>query len=156
LQVKSADEYAALMEGLNLPNPKMMDVAVPANMRQGLAQEAVARRGWAITAAQAIALPAGGEMVLVDLREAAERARHGCIPGAVHLPYPELRAAIAPEGSLGLLARAAGKRLVFCCAYGERSAMAVQAAQDAGLSGALHVAGGMDAWRRAGGEVARP
>src|ERR1700735_5909928 len=33
LQVKSADEFVALMTNLNLPNPKMMDVAVPANMR---------------------------------------------------------------------------------------------------------------------------
>ncbi len=35
LQVKSVDEYADLMNSLNLPNPKMMDVAVPANMRVG-------------------------------------------------------------------------------------------------------------------------
>src|SRR3989440_8568649 len=49
LQVKSADEYAALMASLHLPNPKLMDVAVPANMRVGLAQEAIARRGWAVT-----------------------------------------------------------------------------------------------------------
>ena len=33
LQVKSVDEYVDLMSKLNLPNPKMMDVAVPANMR---------------------------------------------------------------------------------------------------------------------------
>ncbi|MFZ1097381.1 MAG: MBL fold metallo-hydrolase, partial [Xanthobacteraceae bacterium] len=39
LQVKSVDEYAELMNNLNLPNPKMMDVAVPANMRVGLAQD---------------------------------------------------------------------------------------------------------------------
>src|SRR5215470_16582791 len=32
LQVKSADEYIELMANLKLPNPKMMDVAVPANM----------------------------------------------------------------------------------------------------------------------------
>ena len=50
LQVKSVDEYVALMNNLNLPNPKMMDVAVPANMRQGLAQQEIARRGWAVTA----------------------------------------------------------------------------------------------------------
>ena len=31
------------MNGLNLSNPKMMDVAVPANMRQGLQQEEIAR-----------------------------------------------------------------------------------------------------------------
>ncbi len=49
LQVKSVDEYVDLMSKLNLPNPKMMDVAVPANMRQGLAQDEIARKGWAIT-----------------------------------------------------------------------------------------------------------
>ena len=37
------------MASLKLPNPKMMDVAVPANMRQGLHQEEVARRGWAFS-----------------------------------------------------------------------------------------------------------
>ena len=31
----------------------MMDVAVPTSMRQGLAQERIARRGWAYTAEQA-------------------------------------------------------------------------------------------------------
>ncbi len=35
LQVKSLEQYAELMNNLNLPNPKMMDVAVPANMRVG-------------------------------------------------------------------------------------------------------------------------
>src|ERR1700719_3310462 len=48
LQVKSADEYVALMGNLKLPDPKMMDVAVPANLRVGLAQEEIARRGWAL------------------------------------------------------------------------------------------------------------
>src|ERR1700756_1738907 len=33
LQVKSANEYADLMNSLKLPDPKMMDVAVPANMK---------------------------------------------------------------------------------------------------------------------------
>ena len=36
---------------------------------------------------------------------------------------------------------ATGKRLVFYCAFGERSAMAVQAAQDARLASACHLAG---------------
>ena len=39
------------MNNLKLANPKMMDVAVPANMQVGLAQEEIARRGWAVTAA---------------------------------------------------------------------------------------------------------
>src|SRR6185503_13618384 len=54
LQMKSVDEYVELMNNLNLPNPKMMDVAVPANMHVGLAQDDVARRGWAFTPLQAM------------------------------------------------------------------------------------------------------
>src|SRR5437868_8864218 len=56
LQVKSVEEYAALMNNLKLPNPKMMDVAVPANLRVGLAQEEIAKRGWALSPEQAMAL----------------------------------------------------------------------------------------------------
>src|SRR6186713_1160593 len=54
LKIKSVDEYVALMNNLNLPNPKMMDVAVPTNMRVGYAQEAIAQHGWAVTAVEAM------------------------------------------------------------------------------------------------------
>src|SRR3954452_21053510 len=77
LQVKSVDDYVALMKGLNLPNPKMMDVAVPANMRVGLAQEELARRGWTVLPADAARLLEGGDTLLVDLRESGEQAKHG-------------------------------------------------------------------------------
>src|SRR5262245_115704 len=50
LQVQSVDQYVDLMSRLNLPNPKMMDVAVPSNMRQGFAQQKIAERGWAVSA----------------------------------------------------------------------------------------------------------
>jgi glyoxylase-like metal-dependent hydrolase (beta-lactamase superfamily II)/rhodanese-related sulfurtransferase len=149
LQVKSVEEYAALMRGLNLPNPKMMDVAVPANMRQGLLQEEVARRGWAVAPEDVAALVAAGEVVLVDLREKSERERHGSIPGSLHAPYPDLAENIQPGGLLPELAHSGGRKLVFYCAYGERSAMAVQAAQEAGLACARHVQGGMKAWSTA-------
>src|SRR5262244_3190477 len=49
LQVRSVDEYVDLMGKLNLPNPKMMDVAIPANLRVGLAQDEIANKGWALT-----------------------------------------------------------------------------------------------------------
>jgi glyoxylase-like metal-dependent hydrolase (beta-lactamase superfamily II) len=35
LQVRSAEEYAALMASLRLPDPRLMDIAVPANRRCG-------------------------------------------------------------------------------------------------------------------------
>jgi sulfur dioxygenase len=37
LQVRSRDEYIAMMRSLRLPNPKLMDVAVPANLACGAA-----------------------------------------------------------------------------------------------------------------------
>ena len=33
LQVNSADEYAEIMNNLNLPDPKMLNIAVPANLK---------------------------------------------------------------------------------------------------------------------------
>ena len=35
LKVKSADEYAEIMNNLNLPNPKLMDIAIPRNLKLG-------------------------------------------------------------------------------------------------------------------------
>ena len=156
LQVRSVDEYVDLMGRLNLPDPKMMDVAVPANMRIGLAQETVARNGWALSAAETIDVFGQPDTVLIDLREQSEREKRGVIPGSVHLPYRELQKNLQPHGLLHQLAEATPKRLVFYCAFGERSAMAVQAAQEVGLKGARHLQGGVQAWKLADGPLTRP
>jgi len=155
LRVKSIDEYVDLMNNLKLPNPKMMDVAVPANMRVGLRQEEIARKGWSLSAAEAMAMRGRNDVALIDLREKNEREKHGVIPGSLHAPYPDLAENISAGGMLHELAEATGKRIVFYCAYGERSAMAVQAAQDAGLKTACHIEGGVNAWKKANGPLAR-
>jgi glyoxylase-like metal-dependent hydrolase (beta-lactamase superfamily II)/rhodanese-related sulfurtransferase len=155
LRVKSIDEYVDLMNNLHLPNPKMMDVAVPANMRVGLHQEEVARKGWAVSAEQALDLQGRADIAIVDLRETSERDRHGSISGSLHVPYPSLQQSLGAGGILHELAAATGKRIVFYCAFGERSAMAVQAAQDAGLKTSCHIEGGIDAWKKADGPIAR-
>ena len=155
LRVTSVDEYVDLMGKLNLPNPKMMDVVIPANMKVGLAQDEVARRGWALSAGEVRDLIGRPDVTLIDLREKSERDKHGMIAGSLHTPYSALAETIARGGMLYELASATSKRLVFYCAYGERSAMAVQAAQGAGLSTACHLQGGIDAWKRAGGALSR-
>jgi rhodanese-related sulfurtransferase len=48
-------------------------------------------------------------------------------------------------GMLHELAISTGKRLLLYCAFGERSAMAVQSAQDTGLSIVCHLQGGFAA-----------
>ncbi len=151
--MKSVDEYVELMNNLKLANPKMMDVAVPANMKVGLHQEEIARRGWAVTAAQALGIVGRPDVALIDLRERSERERHGTIPGSLQMPYASLQENIGEGGMLYQLANSTGKRLLFYCAFGERSAMAVQAAQDAGLTSARHIEGGIAAWKTANGPL---
>jgi glyoxylase-like metal-dependent hydrolase (beta-lactamase superfamily II)/rhodanese-related sulfurtransferase len=154
LQVKSVDQYVDLMMNLNLPNPKMMDVAVPANMHVGLVQDDVARSGWALTASQAITVVGQPGVVFVDLREPRERERHGIISGSVHAPYSDLDDNVKPGGTLHQLGVSSGAQLLFYCAFGERSAMAVQAAQQEGLTNARHIQGGLAMWAKAGGPIA--
>ena len=153
LQVGSVDDYVALMANLKLPNPKMMDVAVPANMQVGLHQDALDRQGLSLSAREAIERLGQPDILLVDLRESSERARHGTQPGALHAPYPGIADSLKPGGMLREVAAATGRRLVFVCAFGERSAMAVAAATAAGLDNTAHIAGGIDAWKKAGGPV---
>jgi sulfur dioxygenase len=153
LQVRSIDEYVALMGNLKLPNPKMMDVAVPANLHVGLHQDDLARQGLALSARDAIESLGRPDTLLVDLRESSERARHGILPGALHMPYPGIGESLQADGMLREVATATGRRIVFFCAFGERSAMAVAAAKDAGLTNTAHIAGGIDAWKKAGGPV---
>jgi sulfur dioxygenase len=155
LQVGSVEEYVDIMNNLKLPNPKMMDVAAPANMHIGLHQDEIARKGWAVSAAEAMSLLGRPDVVIVDLRENSERQRHGSILGSLHAPYPDLQENISGGGLLHELAEATGKRILFYCAFGERSAMAVQAAQDAGLKTACHIEGGVDAWKKANGPLSR-
>ena len=153
LQVRSIDEYVELMGNLKLPNPKMMDVVVPANMHVGLHQDELARQGLALGAREAIESMGRPEILLVDLRENSERAKHGMLAGALHAPYPAIDESLKPGGMLREVAAATGRRIVFFCAFGERSAMAVAAAKEAGLANAAHIAGGIDAWKKAGGPI---
>jgi len=153
LQVKSIDEYVELMGSLNLPNPKLMDVVIPANMHVGLHQDELAKQGLALNARQAIDSLGRPDVLLVDLRESSERAKHGTLSGALHAPYTSIDESLQPGGMLREVAAATGRRIVFFCAFGERSAMAVAAAKEAGLANTAHIAGGIDAWKKAGGPV---
>jgi glyoxylase-like metal-dependent hydrolase (beta-lactamase superfamily II)/rhodanese-related sulfurtransferase len=153
LQVKSVDDYVALMDSLNLPNPKMMDVAVPANMRIGLARDIAIGQGWTLSAEEAKTVLGRPDVAVIDLREDQERRKDGTIPGSLHVPYPDVEESLEADGLLHHLAISGGKRLIFFCTYGQRSAMAVQAAQVAGLETSRHIRGGLKAWQQAHGPL---
>ena len=147
LQVAGRAEYIELMANLKLANPKMMDVAVPENMRMGLNIDRQCEVA-TIAPERIIADNAEG-MVIVDLREEGERVKSGVIPGSVHAPYSRL------DQHLDMLRQAEGRDVVFYCAVGERSTMAVNMARDRGVSGCAHIPGGFIAWAEAGGNIDR-
>ncbi len=155
LQVNSVDQYVDIMNNLKLPNPRLMDVAVPANLSIGLGQGGAEPSAWALTAAQVIEQRGRPDIALVDLREDAERARDGVIPGSIHAPYTRLDRFIKPGGVLREMAASTAKKLVYYCAYGERSAMAVQTSREIGLDNVCHLVGGIGAWAEAGGPIER-
>jgi sulfur dioxygenase len=147
LKVHGVEDYAALMASLRLPDPKMMDVAVPANMRQGLHQEEVARRGWAYSTDEAKGL-VGRRVALINLREKAERDRAGTIPGSVHGPL---------RRSAGQYRRprphARNDRQDDRLLLRFRRALGHGSAGRPGLATARHIEGRMAAWLTAGGEA---
>jgi rhodanese-related sulfurtransferase len=93
------------------------------------------------------------DVAVIDLREDQERRKDGTIPGSLHVPYPDVEESLEADGLLHHLAISGGKRLIFFCTYGQRSAMAVQAAQDAGLKTSRHIRGGLKAWQQAHGPL---
>ncbi|MCW3783708.1 MBL fold metallo-hydrolase [Defluviimonas salinarum] len=152
LQVRSVEEYAEIMNNLNLPNPAMMDVAVPENLKLGLRLEAQ-HRVPAVEVEELLAAWPPEGVTLVDIREEGERARFGVIPGSIHAPYGQFDQYCGRSGPLAGLAK--DGRIVLYCAVGERSTLAVEIAGELGLKNVAHIPGGFSAWSRAGGAVER-
>ncbi len=93
------------------------------------------------------------EVVFVDLRDVRELWREGAIPGAHHAPRGMLEFWVDPESPYAKEVFQSGKRFVFFCAAGLRSALATKTVQDMGLKPACHIEGGFSAWKEAGGPV---
>jgi glyoxylase-like metal-dependent hydrolase (beta-lactamase superfamily II)/rhodanese-related sulfurtransferase len=145
LQGGSRQEYIDLMNNLKLANPKMMDVAVPENQRMGLNIDR--QREVRCVDVAGLISDADDRYLMVDLREDGERAKRGVIPNSIHAPYSRL------DQHLEMLSHASGKQIVFYCAAGERSAMAVKLAGGSGVKDCAHLPGGYDAWLQAGGAI---
>ena len=104
-----------------------------------------------VTAEEAVKLAEDEGVQLVDIHDIRELWREGAVPGAVHAPRGRLEFWIDPESSYHREVFASGKRFVFFCAGGLRSALATQAVQRMGLKPVAHIAGGFAAWKEAGG-----
>ena len=101
------------------------------------------RKDKSMDVVEALAGHRAGQLLLVDVREADERAQ-ARVPGSVHIPLGELK------GRLGELG--ADRPVAFLCQSGRRSAMAATLARRGGLD-ARNVDGGMEAWARQGLDI---
>lgn len=164
---KSRAEFIEIMANLNLPKPRLIDEAVPANRYCGLdenerhdavvareisrpqrqvstTQEMVAEAKQQIaevSVATSKQLLAEGNIVLVDTREESEYAA-GHLDDAILLPRGVLEFKI---GNVPELADKSKAVLIYCRS-GNRSALAAKTMQQLGYTNVLSMAGGYEAW----------
>jgi len=145
------DDFVGYMRNLNLPHPKLLEVAVPANLRVGRPEDGAGfgdGQDWAplrFTVAGIWEIEPAGlaelgrEVQLVDVRAAEEfTGPLGHIRGARPMPL-ELVGERAAELSRDV-------PVVTVCRSGARSAQAVVLLQKAGLRQVANLAGGMLRW----------
>jgi len=150
---KSQAEFVAIMDGLNLPKPKRIDEAVPANLTSGIRHDADAQAaetghpydtravlpadGYAgdVTPQLACAWWQSGDAVLVDVRTDAEREWVGFIPDATAVAWKQWPGmAMNPQFDQALQAAVpTGKKVVMMCRSGVRSIAAAKRATELGL-----------------------
>ena len=106
-----------------------------------------------ISADEAVALTRSPDHVFVDLRDGAEQERTGVIPGAIVSSRGMMEFHLDPDSPAHKPEFAQDKTYLFYCASGGRSALAARTAMDMGLSPVVNVAGGVSAWKKAGGAL---
>ncbi len=151
-------DFVGYMKNLGLPHPKLMDVAVPANLvcgRPAHGQEPPAAPSWAPLTftfagiweiAPAALEEHAGEAQIVDVREPAEfTGPLGHVASARLLPLGEL------AGRASELSR--DRPIVTVCRSGARSAQAAVLLGKSGFTNVANLAGGMLRWRAEGHPV---
>ena len=154
----SATDFDGYMRNLNLPHPKQIDIAVPANLKSGKpAQEVASQQGeqWAplnYTFAGFVEIEPQvleerlQQLQIIDVRAPEEyHGQLGHIPNARLIPLDQLsQRAQEIEND---------KPVVTVCRAGGRSAQATVILQKAGFTKVANLAGGMLRWRAEGHPV---
>lgn len=141
---KTKEQFVALMNGLNLPRPKYLDVAVPANRECGLGRAASeASEGYReLPASEAPAFARDGEALVLDVREPHELVGElGQFPGAVNVPRGEIA-----QAALDL---SFDTPLLVVCRSGRRSRTVCETLVKRGFRNVANLTGGMLEYREA-------
>ena len=141
LQVKSKQEYIDIMNNLNLPDPKMMDVAVPGNLNLGInAHRQKITNGLLVQEfKKELDVPT---CLLIDLREKKEIEKEGKIKNSKHVSFNEVSKYFEKN-----INEIKNKKILFYCAVGHRSTLAVQISRSYNLNNSYHLVGGLKEWK---------
>jgi rhodanese-related sulfurtransferase len=94
-----------------------------------------------------------GSAMLIDIRDIRERVERGAIPDSVSAPRGMLEFWFDPESPYHQERFAPGKRYIFYCAGGFRSALATKVIGELGFDDVAHLDTGFAGWVDAGGPV---
>ena len=145
------EDFAGYMNNLGLPHPKLLEIALPANMQCGKPDhQAEDQPRWGpvnLTFAGVPEVDADwvarklDEVMVLDVRSEAEyHGELGHIPGAALIPLDELRDRISEIPK--------DRPVVAICQSGKRSAMATQILKSGGFERVANIPGGMIHWSR--------
>tara|TARA_R110001583_G_scaffold195551_1_gene376018 strand:- start:31929 stop:33026 length:1098 start_codon:yes stop_codon:yes gene_type:complete len=165
---KTQEEFVTIMNNLNLPKPRLIDIAVPANRYCGSDPEKqrqiaesrteitkitspettlvsllmkVKSQIKEVTVEQSHDLILNGNICLIDIREESECA-DGIIDSALEIPRGMLEFKIDAIESIPNKSAT----ILLYCRSGNRSALAASALQQLGYTNVLSMIGGYQAW----------
>ena len=141
LQVKSKQEYIDIMNNLNLPDPKMMDVSVPSNLNLGIDinRQKITNGLLAYEFKNELNLET---CLLIDLREKNEIEKAGKIKNSKHVPFNKVSDFFEKNTN-----KIKNKKILLYCAVGHRSTLAVQISRSYNLNNCYHLVGGLKKWK---------
>jgi sulfur dioxygenase len=150
---KTSEEFVAIMDQLNLPAPKKLDIAVPANLHVGvvppssMSGDPLPERGWAAIERSPQGVPEvsvgwvaenKGAVRLVDVRERDEAESDGMIKGVD----------VVPMGTVDEASKAWDTEIpvITICRSGRRSGRVALDLEKLGFKRIASMRGGMVAW----------
>ncbi|MFT7686087.1 MAG: sulfur dioxygenase [Candidatus Azotimanducaceae bacterium] len=146
---KTRSEFIDVMNNLDLPRPEMMDTVLPANMLVGSSTDQYHKPQAGLSSSELAERLGEDDICLIDLREAKEIDQHGTIDGIINIPYQTLDQALNEGCEVDLLLKGQ-KKIIFICAYGERSALALEKIADTYSTQCAHLQDGFHDWLEKG------
>lgn len=144
------EDFVGYMNNLALPHPRLIDIAVPANLKGGKPDQPLVNENWGPIIQTFAGVPEirpdwvarhRDELHLLDVRSEGEYSGElGHICGAQLIPLDELRDRLSEVPQ--------EKPVIAICQSGRRSAMATQILRQGGIDHCANLAGGMIQWQR--------